>query len=345
MRTIKSIILVIVLVLVGQNTYSQSAYGCTTCSVPCGAACGFATNPTVAQVTAACTQYQYAPAISSGQTNTGCYTFTAANSTVSFNVIINSTCGTGNVSAFTWTLRLSSCGGILQSGNLSSLVFTGLTIGQSYTYCYTFTVPSPLPFGCSHSWHSPYFVGASPLPVELKYFSANAEQKTVRLDWETESERDNDYFTIERSKDGENFEVVSTIDGAGISTELISYQTIDINPFTGISYYRLKQTDMDGHSEYSATQSVTVYADVEDIFEIVPNPATENSIRLVFSDSKSNDFTARIISITGQEVFISSFELDETWSHQFPINLDAGIYLVEVLDENNQTFTKRLVVE
>jgi gliding motility-associated-like protein len=142
------------------NNLCNGAIPCTTppcasCTAACPA-CGFATTPTVAQVTANCPNYPYTPALAGGQTSTRCHTFVANNTTVSFNVIINSTCTGGNVTNFSWTLQSNSCGAILQSGTLASLQFTGLTIGQSYTFCYTFTVPA----GCNQFTHYPYFVGA-----------------------------------------------------------------------------------------------------------------------------------------------------------------------------------------
>jgi gliding motility-associated-like protein len=128
---------------------------CQTCESACSA-CGFETTPTVTDVTSTCQDYPFSPPLTSGQTSTRCHSFTAVNTTVSFQVIVSGTgCTTGNVTNFTWTLQDQSCGGVIQSGTLSNMTFTGLTVGQTYTYCYTFTA------SCTHNTHYPYFVGAA----------------------------------------------------------------------------------------------------------------------------------------------------------------------------------------
>ncbi|MBK9047972.1 MAG: hypothetical protein IPL74_15250 [Bacteroidetes bacterium] len=97
----------------------------------------------------------------------------------------------------------------------------------------------------------------SPLPIELLSFNAKpVDNKDVRCDWVTASEIDNDYFTIERSKNGIDFETAGITDGAGNSNYQLSYAFTDTEPYRGLSYYRLKQTDFDGRSSYSEIVAV-----------------------------------------------------------------------------------------
>jgi len=84
------------------------------------------------------------------------------------------------------------------------------------------------------------------LPIELLSFEAKKYQNNVKINWKTASEINNDYFTVERSADGENFDSVSEVDGAGNSTHTISYFLIDTDYKNGINYYRLRQTDYNG---------------------------------------------------------------------------------------------------
>ena len=98
------------------------------------------------------------------------------------------------------------------------------------------------------------FTGANtsqPLPIELLFFDAEAERSTVRCSWVTMSETNNDYFTVERSRDAVFFEAVGLIPGSGTSTEQLDYTFTDYSPYDGISYYRLRQTDFDGSSTWS----------------------------------------------------------------------------------------------
>lgn len=112
----------------------------------------------------------------------------------------------------------------------------------------------------------------SALPIELVDFSALLKNdRTVELAWQTASEKDNDYFTIERSVDGENWVAIQEIDGAGNSTTSINYTTTDIVSGKGIFYYRLKQTDFDGAFTYSDIRAVVVNQPASEI-SIYPNP-------------------------------------------------------------------------
>ena len=347
MKLINSLLLVIVLAVFSPINYTQAqgtAYGCTTCSAPCGPACGFATAPTVAQVTANCPQYVYSPVLSSNSTNTGRYTFVAANTTVDFNVIITSTCGSGNVSAFSWTLRRSTCAALLQSGTLANLTFTGLTIGLQYTFCYTFTVPDPSgPSTCSHSNHYPYFVGAAPLPVELMFFDVENDNTVVNFHWQTSSERENDFFTIERSMDGINFESVITQKGAGNSTELIDYYGIDENPLNGTSYYRLKQTDLSGTIAYTDLETVSRSDESNSLFSIVPNPISNDQLTLKFKDESLKNLNCAIYTLSGQLIYKNSISIaSKTWSSQN--KFESGIYFIELSDESGNKFLERFAV-
>jgi hypothetical protein len=129
---------------------------------------------------------------------------------------------------------------------------------------------------------SPFTLGTTSslnaLPIELLSFNASYIQSEVVLDWVTASETDNDFFTIERSIDAQEWESIENIPGAGSSVNRIDYQTSDPNPHTGLSFYRLKQTDFDGSFSYSPIERVFV----EDRDEILirPVPST-NQVALV----------------------------------------------------------------
>jgi hypothetical protein len=95
------------------------------------------------------------------------------------------------------------------------------------------------------------------LPVEFLFFTASLNnQKQVVLNWATASELNNDFFTIERSVDGLTWEVVDLVNGSGTTSLRNDYSTIDPRPYSGLSYYRLKQTDFDGAFEYADIVSV-----------------------------------------------------------------------------------------
>jgi hypothetical protein len=94
------------------------------------------------------------------------------------------------------------------------------------------------------------------LPISLLSFEVKELKGKIQINWSTATEINNDYFTLERSIDGSNWEILAYVDGAGNSNQRLNYEYIDDYPYHGISYYRLKQTDFDGKFEYFAPVAV-----------------------------------------------------------------------------------------
>lgn len=88
------------------------------------------------------------------------------------------------------------------------------------------------------------------IPVELLSFNARRTDAGVELSWKTATETNNSGFAIERSRDEENFTQIGFVSGRGTTTEITSYNYLDTEIETGKYYYRLKQTDLDGTSNY-----------------------------------------------------------------------------------------------
>ena len=134
---------------------------------------------------------------------------------------------------------------------------------------------------------------SSLLPIILVSFTAKPVNGMVKLDWETATETNNDHFTVQRSKDAIQWEHVQNIKPSGNSNVNSYYTIYDQNPLPGLSYYRLKQTDIDGKDFYSSIQSVTITGQAS--IHIYPNPATnfitvESTVpeKLVISFLESN---------------------------------------------------------
>ena len=272
---------------------------CDTCADPCGAALGYASTPSVQQVVNDCQTDPFLPPLQPGTTQRFCNSFTATSTSVDFNVIITSNCGAGNVSAFSWDLYNSpSCGAPIQSGTLASLTFNGLTIGNSYVFCYSFTVPA----SCTHSQHCPFFVGATtPLPVEWLGLDARATGSgTVELDWATATEQDNAGFTVERSADAALFEAIGWVPGAGDSQSQLDYGFTDHTPLPGTSYYRVRQTDHDGGTSLSNVASV-LFLDGGLRPSVHPNPV-RNDAEVRFHMEREGRVHLTLLDGTGRAV-------------------------------------------
>jgi hypothetical protein len=84
------------------------------------------------------------------------------------------------------------------------------------------------------------------LPTGLLTFKGQIINGQSLLSWQTNSEQNNDYFTIAHSTTGYDFEVIGQVQGAGNSSTLNDYQLIHSRPAQGINYYKLTSTDFDG---------------------------------------------------------------------------------------------------
>lgn len=143
-------------------------------------------------------------------------------------------------------------------------------------------------------------VGATPLPITLLDFRASVfESNKVRLAWETGSETNNDYFTLERSHDGSLWEMITTIKGAGNSSDLRKYQYVDGAQEYGTIYYRLKQTDYDGKFAYSKLVNISITSDQNSPLVIYPNP-TNGLITLFGSNIEVKSIS--VFNSAGQDV-------------------------------------------
>ena len=188
-------------------------------------------------------------------------------------------------------------------------------------------------------------VGGSedPLPIDLVDFNATAVDGVVDINWTTESEVNNDFFTVERSKDAVDFEIIVTVPGAGNSNEVLYYETTDDGPLMGVSYYRLKQTDYDGKFTYSKIVAVKNLKDLN--FNIMPNPTTERLTvtfgkvegSTVFVMTPEYNAKIKIFNTEGKLVYKKKF--DGTF-YKFNIDvsqLPEGMYYVN-LRANDQIY-------
>ncbi len=113
--------------------------------------------------------------------------------------------------------------------------------------------------------------GVTVLPVEMLYFNAFNVEATVRNEWSTASESNNDHFEVERSTEGEVWYRIGNVMGAGNSQTRTDYAFIDTAPLDGQSYYRLKQVDVGGVFTYSSV--VAVYRNAPEVVSVWPQPS------------------------------------------------------------------------
>lgn len=190
-------------------------------------------------------------------------------------------------------------------------------------------------------------LGWNPLPIELISFTATPNQNKVDLKWITASETNNDYFTIEKTKDGHTFEFVSQVDGAGNSTSRLNYISEDLNPYQGVSYYRLKQTDFNGQFTYSHLVAVEFKNNTNFDINVYPNPNDGEEVAILISSQVNDEVLINITDVTGKKIFSKTIIFT---SNQSNINIDldeilvAGVYFVTAIS-NKETISKKLIVK
>lgn len=174
------------------------------------------------------------------------------------------------------------------------------------------------------------------LPIELLYFYATPEETQVELEWATASEINNDYFTVQRSADGVEWQEIEKILGAGTSTEPLTYYTSDPAPLPGTSYYRLKQTDYDGQTSFSDIATVSRAGNAYAQLDVYPNPTSG-----LLSIKAPADASFELIDSFGKIIrsgVLPSTELDIS-------TLPNGVYTLAVYRSNGKRHIERIVKE
>jgi hypothetical protein len=186
----------------------------------------------------------------------------------------------------------------------------------------------------------------APLPIELLSFDALYKGgESAYLVWETATETNNGFFTIERSSDGQTFTEIGTAPSkasGGNSTNPLKYRMIDPNVRTGMYYYRLKQTDLNGDFTYSGVATLQVN-DGSTEFGIKPNP-TSNIAEVTYLALEDGMSLLKVYDYSGRVV--SSNEMYGLKGlNTASVNLGdqpAGIYLVTLV-ANNKVYKTKLV--
>ncbi|WP_070138063.1 T9SS type A sorting domain-containing protein [Crocinitomix algicola] len=190
---------------------------------------------------------------------------------------------------------------------------------------------------------SPFTLGTisalNPLPVELVNFEAKKQETSTLVQWETASEVNNDFFFVERSSNGIDFEVIAQVDGAGNSNKTIYYDYIDENPHLGMNYYRLKQVDFDGAFEYSKTKSVLFDANVS--IKLFPNPIQQGNELMVEADA--NILNIEIWNEAGKQINVMNIDKNQNRINYATSELATGIYYIKITTENAVEVKKLMV--
>ena len=181
------------------------------------------------------------------------------------------------------------------------------------------------------------------LPTQLIYFNAQLVNSTVNLSWATATESNNHFFTIEKSRDGVNFSFFQQVNSKalnGNSSDTLNYITYDPNPYQGLTYYRLSQTDLDGNVKY--WNIVSVNNNQAQTVSIYPNPTTGNLFIKGLSLSETNlkiewyDLIGRLMKQETTTV--------QNGIAQLNVQFSNGVYVLRYITADGTINEQRIIV-
>jgi hypothetical protein len=247
--------------------------------------------------------------------------------------------GDGVDLVFEWNAGEESAGMsqyYLNHHNGSAWVFA---TGYGGSQAVTGTTTKTLTFTGYKGGFSPFSIGGdpvSPLPIVLKEFNASCAEEGVSIHWITESEINNERFTVQRSADLLQWEDVLTLPGAGNSNAPLSYTATDERPLNGINYYRLTQVDYDGASE--TFDPVSIFCQNEsaaDLLHVYPNPADDLFTVSLYLSESLPEVRFQLADLNGRTVAAHTFSALKG-NNTFQLDrqgLEAGTYVLRLVSE------------
>jgi hypothetical protein len=193
---------------------------------------------------------------------------------------------------------------------------------------------------------SPFAIsdGSTPLPVTMAYFNLNCGEEDVELIWQTTSEHNSDYFQLETSLDGVNWEIEQTFPAAGFSQEQLNYSAVDEDAARNQKYYRLKQVDFNGAFEIYGPLKADCAVESTNI-DLHPNPCV-TEVTLSIASQIPTDLNYTLISPEGKVLEAKQMEIQSgiTLYTLDVSNYPSGMYILQ-FDVNDKRFIKKLTVQ
>lgn len=221
------------------------------------------------------------------------------------------------------------------------VIYASEGLGMATPVGFTYSIVDNAGFSSSAVTYTIFTESA--LPVELLYFIATTEDCKVKLSWASASELNNDYFEVERSADAKVWKQIGRIDGNGTSSARHDYGFEDTDIQAGTLYYRLKQVDFDGTTEYHKTISVDGKKCSSYEVKVYPNPASVQ-FTVEVQDEILKDASRQIIltDVEGREILRINSSEDITKIDVS--NLPTGTYLVRILSGKESIIIKQVIV-
>lgn len=188
--------------------------------------------------------------------------------------------------------------------------------------------------------------GALSVPVLFSSLHGAQQNREININWTTDIEVGNEKFEIERAFADSQFEVIGELKGSGNSIRKTSYSFVDLNPRSGTSAYRIKQTDFNGESAYSKSVTVSYFSEKD--IQLTPNPASksQDNPMLYIHAEGPNTANIQIFNLVGKT--ISDYKVNVLeGQNRFPLetrDLSEGLYIIR-LNMGTYKTTQKLFLE
>jgi hypothetical protein len=183
------------------------------------------------------------------------------------------------------------------------------------------------------------------LPTKLLFFRGEADGGKVDLSWATAIESNNSGFTVEKSRDGVNFTALTWVPTKAIggnSSTTLDYSAVDDAPYSGVNYYRLVETDVDGKTTYSSVITVHMDAAAGGV-SVYPNPSSTGTFWI--SGLGSNLPTVKIVlyDMSGKPVLEADAAV-QGGTVRLDTRLGTGMYVLQLQSAGGVVFTKNVII-
>jgi len=180
--------------------------------------------------------------------------------------------------------------------------------------------------------------GATPLPVTLVHFSAQRQENTVALNWQTTEETNSDYFQVQHSTNGKQWSAVGQVVSSGESRTLQHYTYNHPNPVRGENLYRIKMVDQD--ATFAMSRIVSVVMESAGSLSVFPNPATVSVIATSPTPISSYQLLTTNGRIVSERSKVGSMRLELS---DLPVT--PGLYILKITLDNGKTEDRKLVIK
>ena len=229
------------------------------------------------------------------------------------------------------------------SPSSTQTVVNGLSTGKTYRFRWTISQNS-----CTNNFSTTDVrLLSMTLPVRFLLFTGDAVKEGVQLRWQTESEKENSHFLVERSADGSVYTTIGRVAGNGTVNTGNRYDFLDKDAGQRgpVLYYRLQQVDRNGQVNYSTVVKILVTPDANMQVSVWPNPY-KNSLQLTIVAASTADAMVRLYDPAGRLVTQQPRKLVKGQNnvHLTAPGKGKGLYILQVATEG-ENYQQKVIRE